>query len=162
MNVVRSASFSRCGSYRYQLIRQWDDGDGCCVFIGLNPSTADHRQDDPTIRRCMGFARQWGHRKMVMINLFAYRTPYPKELKHTPHPVGKQNRRVIRRHCQPENRIVAAWGAYGILKNQANQLADIWSGNTLYCFGLTAGGQPLHPLYQRSDAALIRFNTAGK
>jgi len=80
MNVVRSASFSRCGKYRYQLVRQWVDGQGCCVFIGLNPSTADHRNDDPTIRRCMGFARRWGYQKMVMINLFAYRTPHPAEL----------------------------------------------------------------------------------
>jgi len=162
MNVVRSASFSRCGKYRYQLVRQWDDGDGCCVFIGLNPSTADHRQDDPTIRRCMGFARRWGHQKMVMINLFAYRTPHPAELKQAPSPEGKQNRRVLRRHCQSENRIVAAWGAHGILNNQAARLSDIWSGNTLYCFGLTAGGQPLHPLYQRSEATLSRFKTALK
>lgn len=157
MEVIRRASFSRCGQYRYQLSRQWGNGEGRCVFIGLNPSTADAYTDDPTIRRCMDFTLRWGYSHMTMINLFAFKTPHPALLKKASDPEGAHNRRVLRRNCASANIIVAAWGAHGIFMDQASRLSNIWRDFPLHCFGLTKSGQPLHPLYQRSDARLRLF-----
>jgi len=80
MEIERKASFSHCKRYRYQLLRRWEGGIGRCVIVGLNPSTADAQNDDPTIRRCMGFAQDWGFNELIMVNLFAYRTPHPLHL----------------------------------------------------------------------------------
>ena len=91
--IKRRAVFSRCKTYRYSLERLWETETPVkrVVFIGLNPSTADHRVDDPTIRRCMGFAERWGYNALRVVNLFAYRTPYPEELKKAQDPVGPYN-----------------------------------------------------------------------
>src|SRR5688572_12557148 len=71
------ARFSECGTYRYVLWRQWNEVNGDVAFVGLNPSTADDEKDDPTIRRCIGFAKRWGYGGVVMLNLFAYRATRP-------------------------------------------------------------------------------------
>lgn len=157
MCVLRKASFSRCKQYRYSLSRHWNVGQGRCVFIGLNPSTADASADDPTIRRCMGFARDWGYREMIMVNLFAFRTPHPQLLKAATDPEGAQNRRALKRNCISAERIVAAWGNHGTYQNQDSRMAVIWQGLSVHCFGLTKTGQPLHPLYQARTASLIEF-----
>ena len=62
--VSKNAQFSLCKRYRYSLERSWNGGEGRVLFIGLNPSTADHKKDDPTIRRCVGFAKSWGFNGM--------------------------------------------------------------------------------------------------
>ena len=157
MICVRRASFSRCQEYRYQLSRRWVDGRGRCVFIGLNPSIANATSDDPTIRRCMGFAHDWGYREMIMVNLFAYRTPHPALLKSAPEPTGASNRRALKRACQSAELIVAAWGNHGTFQNQAVKMASAWQGMTLHCFGLTKTGQPVHPLYQPRTASLVTY-----
>ena len=81
IEVTSSATLSVCRKYRYEIWRRWRGGDGTAVFIGLNPSTADATQDDPTIRRCVGFARQWGFDWLFMGNLYAYRSTDPKPLR---------------------------------------------------------------------------------
>lgn len=158
MLVTRKASFSRCGQYRYQLLRQFDTGTDRCVFIGLNPSIASAHKDDPTIRRCMGFAHRWGYAELVVVNLFAYRTPYPAQLKAAPDPIGPRNTQTIKRVCQSAQCIVAAWGAQGTFLGQARKLERIWADRPVYCFGLTQSKQPLHPLYQKNDAELVPFH----
>jgi hypothetical protein len=64
--VKASATISRCGAYRYRLERQWDSEKAKVAFLMLNPSIADACQDDPTIRRCIGFARAWGHGGLIV------------------------------------------------------------------------------------------------
>ena len=78
----KSAILSDCGAYRYELRRTWDDQLPVLLWIGLNPSTADHLHDDPTNRRIADFSRRWGYGGYVLANLFAYRSPDPKALKH--------------------------------------------------------------------------------
>lgn len=158
MHIKRQASFSRCQRYRYQLSRRWQVGQGRCVFIGLNPSTADATQDDPTIRRCMGFVRDWGYQELLMVNLFAYRTPNPRELKQACDPVGPGNRRAVRRACENADLVVAAWGAHGTFRHQAQRWAPMLIPLRLQCFGLTRQLQPVHPLYQRRDAKLGTYD----
>jgi len=127
------------------------------VFIGLNPSVGGASSDDPTIRRCMGFASDWGYQKLSVINLFAYRTPSPAVLKKADAPEGVSNRVALKRHCASADKIVVAWGGHGTHLNQCEKIASLLAKYPLFCFGQTMNGQPLHPLYQPREAALIPY-----
>ena len=111
-NNLRRAKLSRCGTYRYTLERTWDKSLPTCVFVLLNPSTADATDDDNTIRRGMAFSRAWGCGRCIFVNLFAYRTPHPKELKATGCPIGPKNDRWITHWAKRAKILVAAWGAH--------------------------------------------------
>ena len=76
--VERTAFISPCERYRHALGRHWDNDKGFVLFIMLNPSTADAQQDDPTIRRCMDFAKRWGFGGIEACNLFDWRATDPK------------------------------------------------------------------------------------
>lgn len=91
------AVFSPCQRYRYWLERRFSEGDGTAVFVMLNPSTATAETNDPTIRRCIGFARSWGCDYLVVVNIFAFRATDPKVMKAEADPVGSDNDR----HLQP-------------------------------------------------------------
>jgi hypothetical protein len=72
-----SAIFSEDRRHRYTLertIRRTELERGNTVlFVCLNPSTAEETQDDPTVRRCIGFATRWGFSRLVVCNIFALR-----------------------------------------------------------------------------------------
>ena len=153
----KGAEFSEDRRYRYALWRMWG-GPACDVlaFIGLNPSTADENIDDPTIRRCMGFARLIGCQGIFMLNLFGYRSTDPKALTQVDDPVGPANDSAIRRFCgRPFVWTVAAWGAGGAL--QGRDKAVLGMVDEVYCLGLTKAGQPRHPLYVKGDTELVRY-----
>lgn len=84
----RTAAFSRSRIYRYELWRRWADGGRYVNFICLNPSTADEHKDDPTVRKCVKFARTWGYGAMCITNLFAYRATDRSVIKKVADPVG--------------------------------------------------------------------------
>ena len=141
----RAANFSRCRQYRYALWRQWGDAPACALIIGLNPSTADHRQDDPTIRRCIGFARDWGYQRLCVANLFAFRATYPDDLKAAADPVGPANDRWLRKLMAEADCVVAAWGNDGAWLDRSaavRRLCDHWQ-----VLRINRSGQPAHPLY---------------
>lgn len=140
------ANFSRCCSYRYTLWRRWDEERPAVMIIGLNPSTADARQDDPTIRRCIGFARDWGYGGLVVTNLFAFRATYPSDLKAAADPVGPRNDSWIRRMAGQVETIVAAWGNDGVWLDRSARVRRMLAGR-LCCIKRNAGGEPAHPLY---------------
>lgn len=73
------AQFSGCGRYRYRLTRELG-GKLTITFVMLNPSTADGTADNPTIRRCKGFARDWGYGRLVIVNLYAFRATKPNDM----------------------------------------------------------------------------------
>jgi hypothetical protein len=143
--------------YRYLLWRNWGQGSSICVFIGLNPSTADASHDDATSRRCIGYARRWGFDALVLVNLFAYRSVEPRVLRCAIDPVGEHNDRVLDSVTRSAALIVCAWGNEGRMRDRANAvLARLRSaGRALTCLGITQCGEPVHPLYQRSDAKAI-------
>src|ERR1019366_6557448 len=93
--MQRNAILSDCRRYRFELWRTWDDllndGNGYAMFVGLNPSTADETEDDPTIRRCTDYAQRWGYSGLCMTNLFAYRATLPQDMRGAPDPVGEGN-----------------------------------------------------------------------
>ena len=90
-----TADFSFCGQYRYTLTRVWSLERGLVLFVGLNPSTADAERDDPTVRRCVGYARRWGFGGVLVANLFAYRATDPRDLLAVSYPIGPRNDEVI-------------------------------------------------------------------
>lgn len=185
--IDAGATISACGNYRYRLWREWrlhplpaqwdmwteDDGspslDGAgqqlgeplsCVFVMLNPSTADGEQDDPTIRRCVGFAKRLGFDRLDVVNLFAWRATSPKDMLGIGpdrDPVGVDNQRQIQRALDSAGLIICAWGTNGgHLSQDETVLGWIesanWKNAPVVSLGVTADGFPKHPLYLPSDA----------
>lgn len=150
------ASFSTCRTYRYALWRTWHESEPYTLFIGLNPSTADETEDDPTIRRCIGFAKAWGFGGLCVVNLFAYRATEPKDMMKAEDPTGPENDRWIKRLSADAGVIVAAWG------NSGSFLGRSWTVTrmipNLTCLKLNKSGEPVHPLYQPATATPKRMS----
>lgn len=146
-----SAVISECGAYRYRLERQWDGDKPKVAFLMLNPSTADAIQDDPTIRRCIGFAKSWGFGGVIVGNLFALRSTDPKALYNHPDPIGPDNDQHILAIAKSSRKIVCAWGAHGSLHNRGREVAERLEFFDLVPLKVTADGQPGHPLYLAAD-----------
>lgn len=152
--VTKSAIISPCGQYRYRLIRTWDPDSEHVLFVMLNPSTADADVNDPTIRRCMGFARSWGFGGIVVVNLFALRATNPSEMDGHPDPVGPDCDVHISKTVNlfPCGRIVAAWGANKNAEKRAKAVRKILTARRdVHCLSLNADGSPRHPLYVGAD-----------
>ena len=130
------------------------------MFIGLNPSTADETDDDPTVRRCLRFARDWGHGGLVMTNLFARCATAPDEMKRDRSPVGRENDRWIRRLASDAGVIVAAWGNHGAYRGRSRDVRTMLSDFDLYCLDLNKTGEPVHPLYQPGSATLVPYESS--
>jgi hypothetical protein len=158
-----SAVFSEDMTYRYKLTRTWGTSGTHAVWVMLNPSTADARQDDPTIRRCTAFTKAWGLDGLVVVNLFALRATDPVELLGHPAPVGEANDRFIRDAVHPWSVVVAAWGTHKIAAARARAVLGILTAQTdaVGCLGVTKDGRPRHPLYVPATHALERFAGTG-
>jgi len=149
--MLRStATFSFCRTYRYTLKRVWDAEAPVCAFVLLNPSTADETANDPTITRCIGFARRWGFGTLVCANIFALRSTYPKDLRLVDDPVGPGNDRAIRRIIKSADLVVAAWGGHGRYLGRGRRVLGMMPHDAV-CLGVNRDGSPKHPLYLRSD-----------
>lgn len=143
----RSAVISSCGQYRYRLTRGWDDGP-TVAWVMLNPSTADAHEDDPTIRKCVGFSRRWGYGSLTVVNLFALRSTDPRALRTAPDPFGPDNVRYVDEALLAADLTVAAWGGgishakgRGSIRGRAIRS---WPGAKM--LGTTKAGEPRHPL----------------
>lgn len=157
-NKERGAIISDDGAFRYALWRVWEPKGRPFVVVGLNPSTADAFEDDPTIRRCVGFAKREGCGRLVMLNLFAFRSTDPKVLRfNTAAKIGPRNDDALRWFCgQAKTPIVAAWGQtwHTVRAAQVTKML-LDDGNHLMCLGKAKGGQPRHPLYLKADSPVV-------
>ncbi len=152
------AIFDPTGAYRYLLWREWDPGGSRIAFVMLNPSTADAASDDPTIRRCIGLACRWGYGALAVVNLFAYRATYPRELLKAHDPVGPENDRYILEIADRGDAALLAWGNHGTLLGRNREVIRLLSGcERLYRLALTRAGQPRHPLYVPNAIRPARF-----
>ncbi len=149
---MANAVLDSSGTYRYWLFRLWDQSLPHVCFCMLNPSTADATADDPTIRRCIGFAKSWGCGSLSIVNLFAYRSKCPKELKLVPDPIGLYNFHFIQMTSQQAAITVAAWGMHGGQLHQDKLVLSMLKNPQ--CLGLTAAGHPKHPLYVPGNTQL--------
>lgn len=152
---VKSATFNEDKTYRYELRRVWSDkGKGLVNFIGLNPSTADSMDDDPTIRRCIGFAQAWGYDGLIMTNLFAYRATQPADLwraQKSVDVIGPLNLKYLELASKEAAITIAAWGADKGAQVQGQAVIEHLQ-TTLYALALSKKtGAPRHPLYLKAD-----------
>ncbi len=153
----KSAVISDCGAYRYRLSRMTD----CPLrwvkricWIMLNPSTADEVNDDPTIRRILGFSSSWGYTHVEVVNLYALRATDPAALCSHPDPIGPLNDTWIRDMSASADVTVAAWGAHKMASG--DRVQKVWNAaaHNLWCLGVTKRGAPRHPLYLPKTAQL--------
>jgi len=153
------ATISPDGVYRYDLRRKLARGRSVALWVMLNPSTADATVDDPTIRRCIQFTKDWGHAILVVVNLFALRATDPAWLTKASDPVGPENDSTIEAWLDVADKVVVAWGVSGTLMDRDEAFRQMASahGQRLWCLGTTKGGHPRHPLYVRSSKALERW-----
>ena len=154
--IYKNATFSSCRIYRYSLSRIWDRKKKYVLFIGLNPSTANEKADDPTIRRCVDYAKDWGYGGFMMVNLFAYRTSLPSNLKKIKYPVGSENDKYIVTLSKKADITVAAWGNNGNLYSRDKQVLSLVP--SLMCLKINKSGQPAHPLYLKKGLKLTKFS----
>lgn len=166
------AVLSADGRYRYYLSRRWQprftgQEDSILTFVMLNPSTADALQDDPTIRRCVGFAKSFGANVLQVINLYGFRATKPAGLLTVDDPVGRYNTAVWAQALKGYNRIVLAWGNSPTVRKLSKHTdavellkAALYNADALsltYCLEQCKDGTPKHPLYLKADTPLKRL-----
>jgi hypothetical protein len=178
--IDAGAVISPCGKYRYLLWREWrgthdpknwrwfgaNDGAGeplgeprACVFIMLNPSTADGKVDDPTIRRCVSFAKAWKFERLEVVNLFAYRATDPGVVLSlsADEAIGPDNQEYVEDAAAGAGKIVCAWGAHGSYLNQDETVRGWCNGAPTFALKFTKAGHPGHPLYVKGDTTPEAF-----
>jgi len=157
--MTGDAVFSPCTRYRFRLWREWGDASSRCLFVMLNPSTATAEVDDPTIRRCVGYAKRWGFGALDVANIFALRSTDPEALYAEADPVGAGNDEAIVELARCASRVVLAWGAHGAYQGRGSAVLRLLAGVPCVALGVTQSGQPRHPLYLRSDAGIVAVQT---
>ena len=145
------ADFSDDLRYRYKLRRCFAGSIDSppvnpVVFCMLNPSTADAFVNDPTVRRCIGFAQDWGHTDLIVVNLFAIRETDSKKLRLFADPVGDENDAAFR-DLPPGARVICAWGSHPLARQRALEMQSRFMNPNLFCLKQTQDGSPSHPLY---------------
>jgi len=157
--MERWATFDATGQYRYRLGRCWQPTAPALALIMLNPSRADAQQEDPTLRRCLQFARSWGFGRLTVINLFAYCSPHPAALGQVRDPIGPDNDRWLIQTATEATPLVLAWGNHGSLRHRDREVLALLSPHRdrCYCLGRNRTGQPRHPLYAPRTSTLQPF-----
>lgn len=163
MEIYKEARLSEDGIYRYTLTRT--PNDVCTTphrkrinFIMLNPSTADASIDDPTIRRCMGFAWGWGFEQLTVTNIFALRSTDPANLYTHDDPIGDDNDNTLLIEACSAAKVIMAWGTHGAFKGRGKTVQTLLKGVPLFHLGLTKEGHPKHPLYLAKSTAPVEFS----
>jgi hypothetical protein len=152
--MIRTAEVSACQRYRYLLKRQWRASQYAPIlWVMLNPSTADDKIDDPTIRRCISFSYQWGFDALLVVNLSAWRATDPRNVpKSRDLARGPEYWSWMEYALHTAGKVVCAWGAHGPAKRP-----DWLPETDVYCLGRTKSGAPKHPLYVKASATLQLF-----
>jgi hypothetical protein len=131
-------------------------------FIGLNPSTADETKDDPTVRRCIRFVKDWGYGALCMTNLFAYRATDPKDMKKFHAPIGEhyQNDVTLQEIANGAALVICAWGKDGNFKDRQRHVVSLLKPTgKLHHLGLNGDGTPRHPLYLKASTMPTKLCT---
>jgi hypothetical protein len=155
----KGAILDTTGMYRYALWRIWDEQKPHMAFILLNPSTADAYQDDPTLRRCISFVHSFGGGSLEIVNLFAFRSPYPEALLSAHDPVGPENDVHILYAVKRATYVICGWGALPKrLTTRVKDMHRLLKNYSLFCLGMTqTTKQPRHPLYLPGKTAMEKY-----
>lgn len=156
-----TATFSSDRRYRYLLTRRWStdrvESPRFVNFVMLNPSTADAFALDPTNRRCVGFARDWGFDGLLTTNVFAWRSTDPRGLRDATDPVGPDNDTFLVDAARRADLVVAAWGVHAALDGRGAAVRHLLAGVGIrpHVLRLTRDGHPGHPLYLAATTRAI-------
>ena len=153
--MKKDAILSQDRKYRYVLSRIWDESKPMVVIIGLNPSTADEKDDDNTITKCINFAKQWGYGGLYMLNLFAFLATSPSDMFNADSPIGDENDKYIQMYSKLSDKVICAWGNDGNFKNRSQYILS--NIENKFYLKLNKSGEPAHPLYLSKDLIPIRF-----
>ena len=165
-NAASGAIFSADKQYRYSLHRVWDYLGPTLVVIGLNPSTATHEVDDPTIAKLTRMAKARGYGELIMLNLFAFRATDPKDMKKSAEPIGKFNDYFLVSRCnrvsKEDGRILLAWGNPGTLGNRDQQVTqmltnDVIDSRHILTLGRNKNMTPKHPLFLKDSTPFQQY-----
>ncbi len=154
------AEFSDCRTWRYRLWRIWDDSLPYANFLMLNPSIADEKVLDPTVTRCVDFARRWGYGGLQVTNLFALVSTDPDRLYKEADPVGQENDRAIIETARGAGAVVCAWGNHGVHKERRDAVLRLLraTGVGLSYLRMNGTGEPSHPLYLPGKLTPVPWN----
>ena len=169
------ASFSSCGFYRWSLKRKLSNKENTIIFIGLNPSKASEKRNDPTLRRLINFAFSWGYGSLTVINLFAKVSSSSLFLRRCSDPVGSKNDQVILSYAfvwsqNPSCDLWLGWGNQGAWRNRNLEVMAFLKASAInraglfptalgpLALGLTRKSHPLHPLYISRRESLRTFD----
>lgn len=153
--MKKDAILSEDRKYRYVLSRIWDERKPKVMIIGLNPSTADETEDDPTLGRCVDFADSWGYGGVYMLNLFAFRATKPKDMFNASEPIGEENDTYLKNYANKVDKIVCAWGNDGKYQGRSSEIRNNF--NNLFYLKMNQTGEPAHPLYLKSELTPQKF-----
>lgn len=160
VTIHKGAEFSECGKYRYYLLRFWDIDKPFVLCIGLNPSTANGIDDDPTIRNLSTLLQSYGYGGFYMANLFALISAEPNDIRSCPDPL-KDNDKWLTYLQGTTAETIFCWGAFKQAEYRAKKIIQRFPD--ALCFGKTAAGKPMHPLaatvWQKSKCKLQPFNS---
>ncbi len=156
--MERDAVLSDCGKYRYLLRRAWDHEKPRALFIMLNPSTADAKVDDATIRSCIRICKSWGYGSFEVCNLYGWRSTDPDalNLRDMPMMIGEKNADVMDGALKRCDVAICAWGTHpAAVKRGYDVCSTIRAMKpAVYCLGKTKNGSPKHPLYIKTGTPL--------
>jgi len=168
MPELSTAVFSEDRVHRYSLTREVSPRQGVCVVCMLNPSTADERRNDPSVNRCIHFAKALLCGKLIVVNLFAFRATDTAELKRENEEMGRDiigpaNDQAIISAMEQATVPIVAWGNHGTYLKRGDAVLEMLKGLNvapLYAFKLTKLGQPIHPLYLPDSAhrSMVRMD----
>jgi hypothetical protein len=160
-DVVDTYLYSSDCLYRWRFDR-WSAGPSL-TWVGLNPGTGDRDGTQrPTLRRMVSISRQEGYAGLSIVNLFGFRTARPRDLRSVTDPVGSDNDVVVASTTSGANtdRTVVCWGVGGSWRDRGSHVAHALITTPMVCLGVTAHGEPRHPLYVRADASLVPWPAA--
>lgn len=159
----RGVHLSDCGSYRYRLWREWDTSRPALGFLMLNPPTADHLDDDPTLTRCFARAVANSFGRVEVANLFPLRTSSPDALLSHADPVGPRSLAncAILEAVDRASMVICAWGSHEAAASRARDVMHLLCitglARKLFHLGLTPDGNPMHPLYVPASRRPTQF-----
>lgn len=155
---VSGAEFSEDRNYRYALWRIWDKSKPLVMFIGLNPSTANETDNDPTIKSVCRIAKNNGYGGVYMMNCFPIVSTDPsavKDFEERDEPEDLENMRWLLDVSKKCSDVVFAWGNFKEVVNRAASLTGYFKNAKV--LAVNKNGSPKHPLYCKSDSKFIPY-----
>lgn len=158
--MIKGAKFSKCKKYRYALWRIWDESLPLVMFVGLNPSTANEQDDDPTIRSVERISKFNGFGGFYMLNCFPYVSTDPKKLYACTHSV--YNEEWLKDIASKCSEVVFAWGNFKVVQDLGVDFILMNLFPKAKALGINKNGSPKHPLYCKSDTLFVDYGFYGK